>query len=87
MDDKIAAMRAYRRARGLCNTCGERWAHDHKCGPTVQLHIIKELLGLLNSEMDLNSSPDHQGTELSAISDAALQRMGRTDILLARLYS
>jgi hypothetical protein len=34
-DDKIAALRAYRRVHGLCNTCGERWAHDHTCGPTV----------------------------------------------------
>jgi hypothetical protein len=73
MEDKIAALRAYRRVCGLCYTCGERWARDHTSGPTVQLHVVEELLGLLNSEMDSNSSLDHQGTELSAISDAASQ--------------
>jgi hypothetical protein len=30
-DDKIQALRAYRQAHGLCYTCSERWAHDHKC--------------------------------------------------------
>lgn len=47
MEDKVAALRAYRKAKGLCHTCGERWSRDHKCGPTVQLHIVEELLELL----------------------------------------
>lgn len=47
VEDKVAALRAYRKAKGLCHTCGERWSRDHKCGPTVQLHIVEELLELL----------------------------------------
>lgn len=29
--DKVATLRAYRRATGLCFTCGERWGRDHRC--------------------------------------------------------
>lgn len=34
-DDRMATLKAYRRARGLCFTYGERWSRDHRCGPTV----------------------------------------------------
>uniref|UniRef100_A0ACD5U163 Uncharacterized protein n=1 Tax=Avena sativa TaxID=4498 RepID=A0ACD5U163_AVESA len=66
-------MRAYRRARGLCYTCGEKWARDHTCGPTVPLHVVEELMALLASETDPDSSLDDQPAELCVISEAALQ--------------
>lgn len=28
-EDRVVALRNYRRARGLCFKCGERWAHGH----------------------------------------------------------
>lgn len=34
-DDKVAALRAYRRSKGLCFVCGERWGKEHKCATTV----------------------------------------------------
>ena len=34
-DDKLAALRAYRRAKGLCQRCVEKWSRDHQCPPTV----------------------------------------------------
>lgn len=49
MEDRVAALRAYRKAKGLYHTCGERWSHEHKCGPTVQLHVVEELLDLLEN--------------------------------------
>lgn len=49
-EDKMATLRAYRRARGLCFTCGERWGREHRCGPTVQLHVVAELLDMMRSE-------------------------------------
>jgi hypothetical protein len=55
-DDKIQALRAYNRARGLCYTCSERWAHGHNYGPTVQLDVVEELLGLLDCERETYSS-------------------------------
>jgi hypothetical protein len=33
-DDKLA-LRAYRRARGLCQCCAKKWSQDHKCPATV----------------------------------------------------
>lgn len=39
-DDKWGALRAYRRAKGLCFTCGERWGKDHVCRQEVQLHVV-----------------------------------------------
>lgn len=54
MDDKLRALRSYRRARGLCYTCGEKWSREHKCAATVQLHVVEELWDMLE-ESELNS--------------------------------
>ncbi|PUZ44013.1 hypothetical protein GQ55_8G054100 [Panicum hallii var. hallii] len=48
-DDKFSAMKAYRRARGQCYKCGEKWSHTHRCSPTVQIHVVEELLELLQT--------------------------------------
>jgi hypothetical protein len=45
-DDKLRALRQYRRARGLCEKCAKKWFNGHKCAPNVQLHIIEELWDL-----------------------------------------
>lgn len=36
--------------RGLCFKCGERWGPGHQCGPTVQLHIVEEILEILQAD-------------------------------------
>jgi hypothetical protein len=36
-DGKVTALPAYRRARGLCQFCAEKWARGHKCAQQVQL--------------------------------------------------
>lgn len=45
---KVAALRAGRRAKGLCLKCGERWGKDHVCPPTVQMHIVDELFAMFS---------------------------------------
>lgn len=57
VDDKFAALRAYRRAKGLCHTCGERWSREHRCGPTVQLHVAEELLQLFSVDEPVSDEP------------------------------
>jgi len=58
--DKFAALKAYRRARGLCDRCAERWRPGHKCAPSVQLHVVQELIDLLQvSNLDADLSPPH----------------------------
>jgi hypothetical protein len=49
-DDKLSALKAYRRSKSLCFTCGERWGKDHKCSTSVQLHVVQELLEVLQSD-------------------------------------
>ena len=55
--DRVAALRNYRRARGLCFKCGERWGQGHQCAATVQLHVVEELPELLQAE---NQAPQMQ---------------------------
>lgn len=33
--DKISALKAQRRAQGLCYICAEKWSPSHKCASTV----------------------------------------------------
>uniref|UniRef100_A0ACD6AFV1 Uncharacterized protein n=1 Tax=Avena sativa TaxID=4498 RepID=A0ACD6AFV1_AVESA len=76
-DDKVAALRAYRRARGLCFTCGERWGRDHRCGPMVQLHVVEELLAMVQPKEEPGPLSDQSacdtGSELMHISQAAVE--------------
>jgi hypothetical protein len=61
--DKWAALCQYRKARGLCFTCGEKWARDHQCKSSVQLHVIQEVLDMFQpnaTEMEPDPSSDTQ---------------------------
>lgn len=40
MDNKLSTLQAYRKARGLCIHCVEKWAPGHKCATTLQLHVL-----------------------------------------------
>jgi len=78
VDEKLAALRAYRRAKGLCEKCAERWSRDHKCAESVQLHALQEVWELLQLE-DSGSLADQEGQvegtpsgELFALSLAAV---------------
>ncbi|WVZ69502.1 hypothetical protein U9M48_018276 [Paspalum notatum var. saurae] len=47
-DDRWTALKNYRRARGLCQRCAEKWSRDHKCADAVQLHAVQEVLELFS---------------------------------------
>lgn len=48
LEDKMTAMKAYRRANGLCFKCGEKWSpHNHTCAQAVPLHLVEEVWALL----------------------------------------
>ena len=49
-DDRWAALRAYRKSKGLCFICGERWACEHRCKQEVQLHVVQEMLDNVQSK-------------------------------------
>lgn len=50
IDKKLADLKAYRRARGLCNHCSDKWSHDHKCAAQVSLHVLDELYALFSTD-------------------------------------
>jgi hypothetical protein len=43
-EEKWQSLRAYRRARNLCFTCGDKYQREHKCKNTVPLHIVQEMV-------------------------------------------
>jgi hypothetical protein len=53
LEDRWQQLRAYRKAKGLCFTCGEKWARDHQCKGSVQLHVVQEMLEFLQAEEQL----------------------------------
>ncbi|CAN6291984.1 unnamed protein product [Urochloa humidicola] len=48
--DQFASLKAYRRARGLCDKCAEKWHPGHKCASTIQLNVVQELFELFNED-------------------------------------
>jgi hypothetical protein len=34
-DNKLRALKQYRRAKGLCDKCVEKWSYSHKCSSTM----------------------------------------------------
>jgi hypothetical protein len=43
-DDKWSTLKAYRRSKGLCFTCGEKWGQYHQCKPSIQLHVVRAMI-------------------------------------------
>jgi len=72
--ERWSALQAFRRAKGLCVRCADKWSRDHKCAPSVQLHVLQEMLELFSIE---DSSPlsvpsDPQEQLFMAVSQAAV---------------
>ena len=64
-DDKLSALRAYRKSKGLCFVCGEKWSRDHVCKSTVQLHFVQELIAHVQS---MESTPtDSSESETASV--------------------
>lgn len=84
-DDRVAALRNYRRARGLCFTCGERWGAGHQCAATVQLHVVEELLELLQAEQYEQPLQQDGADEEVLMSISKLATTGQTTPRTVRL--
>lgn len=72
-DDRMAVLMAYRKAKGLCYKCGERWNPSHKCATAVPLHSVEETWALVNEGevLDEQSVSSDAGEHLMAISKNA----------------
>jgi hypothetical protein len=80
IDKRLADLKAYRRAKGLCDHCGDKWSRDHKCAAKVGLHVLDELYAVIAAEDSVDASDpeevedtlaDEQCCSLSAVSTAS----------------
>ncbi|KAK1630338.1 hypothetical protein QYE76_004653 [Lolium multiflorum] len=68
-DNKLEALRAHRKSKGQCFTCGEKWNKTHKCDTQVPLHIVEELLEVLQID---NEDRQSSSTDSSSEDDLML---------------
>lgn len=59
-EDKLSLLRNYRKAKGLCFKCGERWGHTHRCSTSVPLHLVEEMWALVQEEESLQAELDQE---------------------------
>lgn len=74
-EEWFCALRANRRAKGLCDFYAEKWSRDHKCAANVRLNAMEEILELFSitddtKESEIAESPAEQ--LLLAISQEAV---------------
>lgn len=81
----MAALRNYRQARGICFKCGERWGQGHQCGPTVQLHVVEELLDLLQANPMEPAALGHDSDDEVLMSISKVATTGQTTPHTVRL--
>lgn len=71
-DDKWISLRTYRKSKGLCFICGEKWSKDHQCKSSVQLHIVQGMIEHIQSTSSLQpESSDSDSDNLMLLSVAA----------------
>lgn len=79
VEDKLRALRQYRRACGLCDNCAEKWSRDHKCAATIKLHAMQEVSELFSLSEDTTDTNDAEVPEEQlnlAISQEAVSSSG-----------
>jgi hypothetical protein len=67
-DDKLAALYAYRKAKGLYYKCGLAYSRGHKCVDTVQLHLVYEIWQFLHLPEEEESPTTEPAEELHMLS-------------------
>nr|AQA29564.1 integrase core domain protein [Zea mays] len=86
-DEKLAALRAYRHARGLCDRCAEKWHRGHVCNTTVQLHALQEVWDLMPAFLNESSPSEdsvHEEQLFLALSAEAVSRSRAKGSILLR---
>lgn len=77
VDDRLSSLKSYRKAKGLCFKCGEKWSPSHKCAATVSLHAMEEVWQVLNEDSHPSLKQDEEeeesDNELMAISLQAMR--------------
>ena len=76
-DDKWKQLKEYRRAKGLCFTCGEKYSKENICKPTISLNVVQEMIDFMQISDDPEcSSPTSENSaqlNMMVLSAAALE--------------
>jgi hypothetical protein len=73
-EDKLGSLLAYRKSKGLCYKCGAKWSKNHVCPAQVPLHIMEEVLDMMQVSgagytVNDDDSDLDDATEFMSISD------------------
>lgn len=82
-DDRLEALRAYRRSKNLCFTCGEKYSRSHKCPDKVPLHVIEELLEVLQIQSSADDSDDSSSDSETETPSGAVMVLGKSSLSAA----
>ena len=66
-EDKLSSLKNFRRARGLCIRCGEKWAPGHKCSSQPQLHALQEVWELFQDSFQDEEEDPHSVDQEPAV--------------------
>jgi hypothetical protein len=84
-DDKVKALKQYRRARGLCDRCAKKWVSGHRCSESVQLHAIQEVWDFFSDdETQVDTCVDHTPQLYACLPEAAV--VGSEFVMSMRLW-
>lgn len=72
MDDKLSALKAYRRAKGLCYKCGEKWNPSHKCLLQFPCILLKKFGCSDSTNTQFDSDDSDVTDDLCALSSQAI---------------
>lgn len=64
-EDRWSALRLFRKSKGLCFTRGEKWSRDHVCKPSVQLHVVQELIDRIQASALTDDEEDFASEQAS----------------------
>jgi hypothetical protein len=73
VEEKLQNVKNYRRAKGLCFKCGDKWNPNHKCSTTVSLNLVEELWQLIDNSDDQDQHNSDSGEDLMQLSLLAVQ--------------
>jgi hypothetical protein len=61
-DEKLQSLRNQRRARGECFKCGDKFQPSHKCSKIVPIHLVEELMEVLQLQSSYSEDADDSKT-------------------------
>lgn len=89
-EDKLTALKNFRRSKGLCFKCGEKWGPNHKCPTSISLNAIEDIWKCIIDHDDVSPTSleddSDSGEDLMAISAHALNGIEGSRTIRLRGY-